>query len=241
MAVLHLADLLRRALGDDGAAGVAAFGAHVDEPVGALYYVEVVLDHEDRVAQVGQAVEHVEEVLDVGEVQAGGRLVEDVERVAGGVLAELRREFHPLRLAAGELRARLADLHVREADVVERLQQAVDDGEVLKEVHRLFNLHRQHFGDGLAAVVDLQRLGVVARAVADFAVDVDVGEEVHLDALGALALTGFAAAALDVEAETPGLVAADLRLARLREDLPYLVEDAGVRRRIAARRAADGG
>ena len=53
------------------------------DPVGGLDHVEVVLDHHDRVAVVAQAVQHGEQVLDVVEVQAGGRLVEDVERAAG--------------------------------------------------------------------------------------------------------------------------------------------------------------
>jgi hypothetical protein len=35
----------------------------------------IVLDDEDRVAQVGQAIEHIQKVLDVGEVQAGRGLI----------------------------------------------------------------------------------------------------------------------------------------------------------------------
>ena len=58
----------------------AGLGAQVDDPVGRLDHVEVVLDDDDRVAQVDQAVEHVEQLADVVEVQAGRRLVEDVER-----------------------------------------------------------------------------------------------------------------------------------------------------------------
>jgi diacylglycerol O-acyltransferase / wax synthase len=61
------------------AAAVAALGAEVDDPVGGLDDVEVVLDHDDRVALVDQAVQHVEQLADVVEVQPGGRLVEDVE------------------------------------------------------------------------------------------------------------------------------------------------------------------
>src|SRR6185295_5065508 len=90
-----------------------------------------------------------------------------------------------------------------------------------------------------AAVVDLQRLGVVAPAVADLAVDVDVGQEVHLDALGPLALARLATAALDVEAEASDLVAADFCFPRLGEDLADLVEHAGVGRGIGAGRAPD--
>ena len=72
--------LLGRALGDHPAAAVAALGAEVDDVVGALDDVEVVLDDDHGVARLDQPVEHLEELLDVGEVQAGGRLVEDVER-----------------------------------------------------------------------------------------------------------------------------------------------------------------
>jgi hypothetical protein len=42
--------LLRRALRDDAAAAGAAFGAKVNHPVSGLDDVEVVLDHEQRVA-----------------------------------------------------------------------------------------------------------------------------------------------------------------------------------------------
>src|SRR6266705_1296363 len=41
---------LRRAFGDDLAAGVAAFGPEVDDPVGALDDIEMMLDDQDGVA-----------------------------------------------------------------------------------------------------------------------------------------------------------------------------------------------
>lgn len=63
--------LLRRALCDHRAAAGTAFGAHVDDPVGRLDDVEVVLDHHDRVAGVAQLVQHGQQQRDVGEVQAG--------------------------------------------------------------------------------------------------------------------------------------------------------------------------
>ena len=78
------------------------------------------LDHDDRVARVAQLEQQVHQLLDVGPVQAGRRLVEDVERRALLALAELERELDPLRLAAGERRRRLAELQIAEADRVER-------------------------------------------------------------------------------------------------------------------------
>ena len=71
--------LLRRALEDDLAAAVTALRAEVDDTVGFRDHVEVVLDHQHRVAGVDQAMEHVDQLLDIGHVQADGRLVEHVE------------------------------------------------------------------------------------------------------------------------------------------------------------------
>jgi hypothetical protein len=68
-------DLFGGALGDDAAPALAAFGAEVDDPVGVADDVEVVLDDDDGVAEVGEAVEDLEELADVIEVEAGGGLV----------------------------------------------------------------------------------------------------------------------------------------------------------------------
>ena len=54
----RLRDVLGRALGDDAAAAGAALGAEVDDPVGGLDDVEVVLDHDHGVAVVAQPVQH---------------------------------------------------------------------------------------------------------------------------------------------------------------------------------------
>src|SRR5579872_3594917 len=68
-------DVFGRAGGDDFAAAIAAFGAEVDDPVGGLDDFEVVLDDEDRIARLDQRVQHFQQLLDIGEMQPGGRLV----------------------------------------------------------------------------------------------------------------------------------------------------------------------
>src|SRR5439155_13135151 len=108
------------------AASLAALGPEVDDPVRLLDHIEVVLDHEHRVARVDEALQRLEQLLDVREMEAGRRLVEDVERATGRDLAELRRELDALRLAARERRRRLAELDVVEPDVVQRLQAPAD-------------------------------------------------------------------------------------------------------------------
>ena len=61
-------------------------------------------------------------LLDVGEVQAGGRLVEDVD-VA--LLGHLGGQLEPLPLAAGQRGQRLAEGEVAEADVGEPVEDLV--------------------------------------------------------------------------------------------------------------------
>ena len=229
-------NVLRRAGGHDVAALVARLGPQVDHPVGRLDHVEVVLDHHHRVAQVDQPVEHVEQLGQVVEVQAGGRLVEQVERPAGVGPRELGGQLHALRLAAGERRRRLAEREVVEPHVAERLQDAADLGDVLEQLDRLAARHVEHVGDRLAVVADGQRLGVVAPAAARVALDPDVGQEVHLDPQLPVAFALLAPPARHVEAEPPRRVAAELGLGQLGEERADQVEHAGVRGRVRGRR-----
>ena len=125
--------------------------------------------------------EDLEQARDVVEVEAGRRLVEDVEGLAGRPLRQLGGQLDALRLAAGERRGRLAEVDVAHPDVVERLELVADRRHRLEELERLLDGHLQDLGDVLALVVDLERLAVVALALADLALHVHVGQEVHLD------------------------------------------------------------
>ena len=108
-----------------------------------------------------------------------------------------------------------------------------------EELERLFDRHLEHIGDRLALEADLERLAVVALALALLARHVDVGKEVHFDLDLAVAAAHLAATALDVEREPARLVPPGSRLLRLREQLTDLVEQPDVRGRIRSRRASD--
>ena len=125
-------DFFRRAAGNDATAACAAVGADVDDPVGGLDDVEIVLDDEHRVAGVDEVVQHLEQQLDIGEVQAGRRLVEQVHRAAGRLFHQLAGQLDALGFAAGERRRRLADLDVVEADLVQRAELVVNRRDVLE-------------------------------------------------------------------------------------------------------------
>ena len=93
MARGDLHDLFRRSLGDDAAPAAAAFWPEIDDPVGSLEDVEVVLDHDDRIAMVAEPVQHGQQHLDVVEMKARRRFVEDIERAPGVAFRELEREL----------------------------------------------------------------------------------------------------------------------------------------------------
>ncbi len=231
----------RGARGHDLPPGGARLGAEVDHPVGRLDHLQVVLDDDDRVAQVGQAVDDVEELADVVQVQPGGRLVEDVEGPAGVGPRQLGGELDALGLAAGERRRGLPERDVAEADVVQGLQDAADLRHGGEELEGGVDGHGEHVGDRPAAELHRERLGGVARPVARLARDPDVGQEVHLDPLLPRPLARLAPAPGLVEAEPPRRVAAHLRLGQLGEQLADQVERPRVGAGGRGRRAPERG
>ncbi|EDT04028.1 hypothetical protein BamIOP4010DRAFT_2429 [Burkholderia ambifaria IOP40-10] len=247
-----------RARAQHAAAAVAAFRAEIDQPVGRADHVEVVFDHDQRMAGREQFAERLHQLRDVVEVQPGGRLVEheqlrprDARLLAGDAAPAGRRrrfgeeagQLQPLRFAAGQRRHRLAELHVFETDVDDRLQHAQHLGVGREERGRLADGQVEHVGDVQRTAVALdahfENLGAVAAAVAVRATQVDVAQELHLDVLEARAAARRATAVARVEAERAGAVAALQRERRLREQLADLVERADIAGRIRPRGLAD--
>ncbi|AVO41177.1 hypothetical protein C6571_07650 [Simplicispira suum] len=62
MARRVVCELLRRSHAHHGATAGAALGPHVDDPVGRLDHVQVVLDDDDGVAGVAQLVQLLEQL-----------------------------------------------------------------------------------------------------------------------------------------------------------------------------------
>jgi hypothetical protein len=81
-------DEFGRAFGDDLAAVGAGFGADLDEPVGGLEDVEVVLDDDDAVAAINEGLEDRDQAFDVVAVEAGGGFVEEDEGSCGNLRTE---------------------------------------------------------------------------------------------------------------------------------------------------------
>ena len=85
-----------------------------------------------------------------------------------------------------------------------------DSGDILEKLNSVIDRHIKYVGDALTLKAHLQGLAIIPLAVAGFARDVDVGQEVHLDRLVAIAFAHFAASALDIERKASGLIAAHL-------------------------------
>src|SRR5581483_2600706 len=96
--------------------------------------------------------------------------------------------------------------------------------------------HPEHFGDILAAVLDLQRLRVVARAMAGRARRVNAGEKEQLNHHEAFSLAGLAAALCNIEGETSGAVATRPRFLGRGEQVAYVVKQSRVGGKVRPRR-----
>ena len=74
----------------------------VDDPIRRRDQIEMMLDHQQRVARVHQAAQHTQQVGHVREVQPRGRLVEQEQRSSRCRASQLGGQLDALGLAAGE-------------------------------------------------------------------------------------------------------------------------------------------
>ena len=117
------------------AAAVTGLGPHVDDPVRLCDEVEVVFDQHHRVAGIDQPVQHPDQLLYIGHVQADRRFVEHIEcmfrprpqRCAkiDPHLGEFRDELDALCFAARQRRTLLAERQVTEPHIAEQRQHMV--------------------------------------------------------------------------------------------------------------------
>ena len=87
---LDLRDLFGRPGSDHHPAAFPAFRAEIDDVVRRLDHVEIVLDDEQRVARLEQFPEGREQLRDVVEMQAGRRLIENIEQPFAAMRRQMR-------------------------------------------------------------------------------------------------------------------------------------------------------
>lgn len=118
---------LRRALGDEPPALLAALRAEIDDIIRALDKLHVVFDDQQTMPQLHQAAKESEQHLQVVEMQAGAGFVENeqaalLRRFADQSRHKKPRKLEPLILSSGERIERLAQTEVTEPDILQHLQ-----------------------------------------------------------------------------------------------------------------------
>ena len=107
--------------GDHIATLVAAFRTEVDDIVGALYYVHIVLYDYYAMAVFYELVERLHECFDVVKVESGGGFVEDKQCGILFLIAEVVGEFHALVLTTRKCRRRLSQFYISKANILKWL------------------------------------------------------------------------------------------------------------------------
>ena len=123
--VAVLLQLVRRALEHHVAAMLACSGSQVDHVIGRSNRLLVMLDNNDRVLQVAEARQRIEEAPVVALVQADRRLIEHVEDT-GQAGADLCREADSLPLSARQRGRAPREREVPNADIVQEMEPILD-------------------------------------------------------------------------------------------------------------------
>jgi hypothetical protein len=110
--LFHARNLLRRALSHQAAAIFPALWTEVKNPVRVPDYVQIMLDDDHRIAQIGEPMQDVEELLNIVKMQPGRGFVQKIKRFSGLALRKFPGLFDALRFAARERDRRLSKMNI---------------------------------------------------------------------------------------------------------------------------------
>ena len=100
-------------------------GADVDDVIGGVHRILVMLHDNERIAEVTQMPQRREQAVVVPLMQPDARLIEDVEH-AHQPRADLRREADALSLPARQRRRRARERQIVESHIEEKMQPRVN-------------------------------------------------------------------------------------------------------------------
>ena len=162
-----LSDGLRRARHNHFATAGAAFGPDVNDPVSCFDHVQIVLDDQHGVAGFDKVLQNVQQQLNVGKMQTGGRFVQQVQCLSRAAFNQFPCQLDSLGLATRKRWRRLADLQIIQTNAVQGFQFVQDNGNILEKLHRLLDVHIQDVGDRLAIEFHLQCFAIEPLAFAN--------------------------------------------------------------------------
>src|SRR5208337_3721665 len=203
--------------GDDLAALVAAFRAEIDEPVRGLDDVEIVFDDQKRGARFQELAESGQQLGDIVKMESCGGFIKNVEDAAVFRARKVGGEFEALRFAAGKRGGGLAEAEIAKTNLVEDAKFRDDLGEIHEEGQGFAHGHVKNIMDILAVVANVKNAALEALAAALLADQLNVGQELHFNGDGAIALASFATSPGDIKGKMAGGVAAALGVGRTGE------------------------
>ena len=112
-------------MGDNLSAETAGAGAKIENLVGAGDHVAIVLDQQQRIAQIAKPLQGIQQAAVVAGVQADRRFVQHIEHAAKAA-AHLCRQTDTLHLAAGKRRRGPGERKVIEAHIDKELRAIAD-------------------------------------------------------------------------------------------------------------------
>ena len=161
------------------AALLARTRTHINDVVGMANGVFIMLDNDNRVAQIAQAFKRGDKTFVVALMQADGRFVQNVQH-AHETSANLRSQANALGLAARKRRRATFERQIVEAHIDQELQArahlfydsrgnerlALVELQIAEELQRIGGRHIAHFVDILAANSHGENLGLQALSAA---------------------------------------------------------------------------
>src|SRR5690625_3091547 len=168
MALRRAYDIFNCTINDNCSATDTTFRTQVDDIIRHFDDIEVMFDDDDRISVIHKSLQHFDELAYIFGMEAGRRFVQYIERASVRAFVQFGGKLDTLRLPARQRRRRLSETDVAEADIDERLDLALDLGQVLKEVESFFHRHFKDVRDAFVLVFDFERLTVVTFAAAHF-------------------------------------------------------------------------
>ncbi len=199
------------------------------------------LDNENGVPSVRKRLQNVNKLVDVGGVKSGGRLVKNVDSTSRGAFGKLRGKLDALSLASRKCGCGLTYFDVPKTYVLQGSELAGKLGNVGEKLRSLVNGHLKHVVYGLALIVNVKGLAVIALSFADLAWNIYVGQEVHFYLDYSVSFAGFAPSALYVEREPSAGVSFHFRVVGVGKKVADIGENSRVGGRIGAGRSSYGG
>ena len=126
-------------------------------------------------------MQHFEELAHIIEMLARGWLVQNIQSSPCGPARQFLGQFDPLRFSSGQGRCLLAHTDITQAHALQGHQLVPDQRHGLEEYRAFIHCHIQDIGNGFSSELDLQGFTIVAAALADITLHIDVRQEMHLD------------------------------------------------------------